>query len=170
MKLLNPITAGALCHSSKYLAEAIKKAVSQKYSGQKIIELGPGNGIFTHKLSHITTNITTVELDEKFEETLEKYSEVIIQDVFLYLKNKAYENNCLYVSGLPHIMFGKSRFQYLLELVRKNLQKDSYFILFTYWKWTINDWTKETDLFSVESSKYVFRNIPPAWVMTLKAK
>lgn len=167
MKLLNPFTAGALCDSSSYLAKGMTQAVQEK-GKLKIIELGPGNGIFTKEFSKIAP-VKCIELNPTFEGVLKPYAEVVIDDVFHYLDTCKFEDNVIFASGLPHIMFGEPLFKNLIKAVRKNLNPGGYLVLFTYWRWTIEKWVNDEKLFEVEKSKYVFCNVPPAWVMTLKA-
>jgi phospholipid N-methyltransferase len=167
MKLLNPFTAGALCDSSSYLAKGMCDAVIANGIDKHIIELGPGNGVFTRGLSRIN-KVTAVELNSNFEGVLKPYADVIIDDVFHYLDICGIQENAIFVSGLPHIMFGREVFRQLICSIRKNMVSGSHLVLFTYWRWAIERWSEGLG-FEVESTKYIFLNIPPAWVMTLKA-
>ncbi len=110
----SPKQTGANVPSSRFLAKAIVSATHSN-SDTKVIELGPGTGVFTKAIldSGIKPkNLTLIELNPEFRTLLkQRYPEVTIldEDAFGFLTNLAKNNperiDYTIVSGLPLLVF-----------------------------------------------------------------
>ena len=79
----NPGGIGAVCPSSKRLADAIVSNVELEKSGV-ILEIGPGTGVFTKRImerKHSESNFFAIELNESLSDKLrERFTDLSIHN------------------------------------------------------------------------------------------
>ncbi len=192
-------TTGALLPSSRYLARAMVRPITQMSSPRRILEIGPGTGAFTNELLKILgpqDRLDMVELNETFADCLNSrfHNDPIwmqaqvpwnlyIKDILKADLETGYD---AIVSGLPFNNFPAELVQQIVERSLSLLQPGGVYSYFEYWGLRpvkvcfVNKSTRERicEIDSIlkqfgrdyESTRnHVFANVPPAVAHHLKA-
>ncbi len=172
--LSSPLRTGANAPSSRFLARAMV-AAAKTSPDTKVIELGPGTGIFTEALLNAGVkeeNLTLIELNPDFRKLLsQRYPKVRIidEDAFSFLshlaKGKAKNEDYTIISGLPLLVFSKKK--------RIQMRKDSLDIIGKTGKVVQFTYGPKSPIpldssIEAQSSKRIWINIPPAVVWCYK--
>lgn len=169
---------GAMSPSSKFLAAKMLKNVDFK-KAKLIVELGPGNGVFTKRiLEQLPADSTLIvfELNTGFYELLKQEISdkrmILINDsaekIGHYLKENGFLHADYVISSLPFTNFPKKLTEDILNESYDNLKNHGKFIQFQYS--LISRKNLEARFQSVHIS-FTPMNFPPAFVYTcLKEK
>ncbi len=173
--LASPLRTGANAPSSRFLARAMVTA-AKTTSKTKVIELGPGTGIFTEALLNAGVkeeNLTLIELNDNFRDLLSnRYPNVNIinEDAFTFLehlaKNKPKNQDYTIISGLPLLVFPKKKRLKMREDALKVVGKTGKIVQFTYGP---KSPIPLDSSIQAQSSKRIWINIPPAVVWCYKS-
>ncbi len=175
--LLQPNTTGAICASSKYLAEMITANVGLS-SAHAVVEIGPGTGAFTGQIREKISpdcRFFAVEINPDMESLLlERFenldlcigSAALLGD-FMKERDISFLDNV--ISGLPWACFPESLQDELLTAITQSLKPGGYFTTFSYVKpplpKDLKFRAKLKKYFSkIEKTPVVWRNMPPAFV------
>jgi phosphatidylethanolamine/phosphatidyl-N-methylethanolamine N-methyltransferase len=170
---------GAVVPSSKHLAQAMVAALPPIPSGYCIIELGAGTGVFTRQLltDRPSNPIIAIELDHDMAERLRINcpGAVIVEgdaaklsDILLSL-NIHREQVGGILSAIPFISLPASLGDSIFTAMAEVLTLDKPYVQVTYFSpaWRrFRVWQN----FSCRTIKRVWRNLPPAEVMTFYRK
>lgn len=170
---------GAVVPSSEYLAQAMVAALPPIPSGHYIIELGAGTGVFTRQLlaDRPSNPIIAIELDHDMAErlrincpdaTIVEGDAAKLSDILLSL-NVRHDQVGGILSAVPFISLPTSIGDAIFSAMAKVLTLNKPFVQVTYFSpaWRrFSVWQH----FSRRAIKRVWRNIPPAEVMTFSRK
>ena len=164
---------GAIAPSSKFLMKKMLKPIDFS-TAKVVIELGPGNGVFTKGLLDKLTKdakLFSFELNENFYDLIK--SDIV--DERLILLNKSAdcimevlaEHNIdevdYVISSLPLAVIDASIKQAILDASVKALKPEGKYVQFQY---SLNAKKLLESKFKNVSYKFVPANIPPAFVYT----
>ena len=166
--LKNPLRNASVIPSSKAAGRAIVSGIDWD-KVQTVVELGPGNGTFTHELiarSKPGTNIILIELEETYVDLLQRKfgnrvtvvhdsahrMNEILQDLHLSKAD-------LIVSSLPFLQKQISRL--IFAAILEQTKHGAAYRFFTYMPPVMKWFYRGLPLHKV---KYVFNNIPPMWI------
>lgn len=167
----SPLRTGANAPSSRFLARAMVAAADAN-DQTKIIELGPGTGVFTKALLDSGVkpeNLTLIELNPEFRKLLHgRYPKVTIldEDAFDYIAKLAKEDsgqNYTIISGLPLLVFPKETRIKLREDMLKVVGHTNKIVQFTY---GLKSPIPLDETVHAHNSSRVWLNSPPAVVWT----
>ena len=169
--LKNPLEVGAVAPSSKFLTREIIESIDFKQS-RKIVELGPGSGVFTKEIlnnASYDTKLFCFEVNKKFCSYLTKKIKddrirIInagAESISANLKSRRLQEVGCIVSGLPFGNFSGSKKRKILREVRNSLSKGGRFVLFQYTN-GLKDLLES--YFEIVERKFVPLNVPPAFV------
>ena len=184
MFLLNyirhPKTTGALCKSSKSLAEVITECVNLKCANN-IIEIGAGSGAFTKEILRKKSpkaKFVAVEINPNFARELKaKFPNLDIalgsaKDLSAMMKERDMESADIIISGIPWSFLGIREQSVMLKSVYGALSQGGYFNTFAYHSPLPSAKVFKRKLYKtfdeVQKSKSVVLNIPPAFVYICK--
>lgn len=164
---------GSVRPSSRFLAEKMLQNIDFKNS-KIIVELGPGTGVFTHKIiekMRPDTKLLVFELNQKFIRTLRKNIKdervVLIYDsaekIEEYLNKYGFEKADVIVSSLPLFNFPQDLRENIVAASHKMLKNEGKYIQFQY-STQAKKLLKST--FDNVSISYTPLNFPPAFVYT----
>jgi len=167
-------TTGAVTRSSRFLCQAMAEPID--YSKAKIlVELGAGDGVITkHILSRMSpgTKLMVFEVQPSFCEMLRKIDDnrlIIIEDsaehIGKYLEEYGYEKADGIISAIPFVILPKPLVHTIVTACKENLADGSYFMQFHYSKILKPIYE---NIFDEVKTKFVARNIPPAFVFRCK--
>jgi len=180
--LRNPRHVGAICPSSKKLADTITSEVGLSEAAV-VAELGPGTGVFTEMIfskKKEETSFFVVELNSEMCELLEQRFEDIkifnrsATELAGMLEELSKSRLDLVVSGLPWASFPDKLQDDILEAVTANLKAGGYFTTFAYLQGMLLPAAQKfkrklSERFSeVTTSPVVWGNVPPAFVYRCK--
>jgi phosphatidylethanolamine/phosphatidyl-N-methylethanolamine N-methyltransferase len=167
-------STGAVAPSGRSLARAMADAVGDVPDGKVLLELGPGTGVFTREMVRRfpKARLVAVEVNEVFAAHLARaYPTVTVvpgcasqlETHLAKLGIDIAEVSAVF-SGLPLLTFPGDLPQRVLASIARVVPPGRPFIQFTYFEKT---WRKY-DLrgFRFDHSRRVWRNLPPAKVMT----
>ncbi|MEM1285673.1 MAG: methyltransferase domain-containing protein [Pseudomonadota bacterium] len=169
----NPMSIGAVAPSSDELAEAMANQLDPSQTG-RVLELGPGTGVVTKAIIDrgiAPDRITSVEYCDRFADLLGRRFPAI--DV---RRGDAFDLHAPYwddepligiVSSLPLFTSSYAKRRALVQKAVKALVPGGAFIQFSYA--LVPPVRPEPGSFSVEKSKWIVRNVPPARVWTYRA-
>jgi phospholipid N-methyltransferase len=164
---------GAIAPSSKFLMKKMLKPIDFT-TAKVVIELGPGNGVFTKgllKKLNTDARLFSFELNENFYDLISSS----IQDDRLILLNESaekiqdilsqhgIEKVDYVVSSLPLAVIDESIKQAILDAAVTALKPEGKYIQFQY---TLNAKKLLESKFKSVSYSFVPANIPPAFVYT----
>ena len=164
---------GSMVPSSKFLTEKMIRNIDFK-KAKLIVELGPGNGVFTKKILELMTKDCTLivfELNTNFYEILSKE----IQDPRVILIHGSAENITqavqeagflhadYVVSSLPLANFPKKLTQEILNESYNNLKNNGKYIQFQY---TLQSKKNLENRFDAVHISFTPMNFPPAFIYT----
>lgn len=172
--LRNSRSTGSVTPSSKYLVSKLLEGVNLGKS-KVIIELGPGEGVFTRELLERMPqdcHLYTVEVNQKFVDRLGKIEDTrltVIQDSALKLSEivKQYniQNTSLLLSSLPISNFSDDDRDKLLIECSALIGTQGTFLQYQYSKKNLKEIQRH---FSFVHVSREWRNVPPAWCYTCK--
>jgi phosphatidylethanolamine/phosphatidyl-N-methylethanolamine N-methyltransferase len=177
----NPLVAGAVSPSSKFLARVMARAVDPRARGP-IIELGPGTGPVTQALIERgvpAERLILVEYDEKFCALLSDRfpgARVVQGDAYnlaTTLKDTLREPPSAVVSSLPLLNKPEPLRLRLLEDALAMMEPNGVFVQFTYGMVSpipLGRKGRRFRWFSAEASAPVLRNLPPARVWAYRRR
>lgn len=138
----DPQTVGSLFPSSKYLAKEIVSKIPKdpKVGGRRILEIGPGTGVFTDRIikrMNPSDTLDLVEFDEKFCAQLrERYRNLpnvrVFQKSILDHEVQRDRKYNYVVSGLPLNSFSVEMVRKIFEKFEELTARDGYLSYFDY--------------------------------------
>lgn len=175
--IIHPKSTGAIAPSSSQLAELICRKARIR-SGDVVVELGPGTGVFTEQILSIMpadSQYLGIEINEDFVVHLqETYPQAAIrrgaaEDIQMFLDAVEQDKCDRIISGLPWAAFRPDRQTNLLETLHDTLPEGGLFLTFSYTPFHYLPRGRAfrsalEDAFStVHKTNSVF-NVPPAFV------
>ena len=176
--LRRPATVGALMPSSAQLARALLEHCNLK-SARTVVELGPGTGAVTRFILERIgpqTTFLAMELDPKATQNLRTrfpglpvYSDSA-EHLQKYLGRHGRKKAECIVSGLPWASMTTETQDRILDAILQTLKSGGMFTTFAYlhatWMPTARRFRErlEDRFGTVEVSRTVWRNVPPAYV------
>lgn len=174
--LKNPRKIGAICSSSKCLAQAMIKEVGLE-KAKNIAEIGAGLGVFTQEILSVKqpqSRFFVFEINEHFiQELQKKFPEVNLyhcgaENMLKVLSDEKVDALDVIISGLPWSIFSNKEQDVLLEEIYHSLSHEGIFSTFAYIFPTPQAKNFRRKLFkkfsSVKISKIIWKNLPPACV------
>lgn len=176
--LRRPATVGALVPSSAMLARALLEGCALR-SAKTVVELGPGTGAVTRfildRIGRHTTFVA-LELDPQATQNLKArfpglsvYSDSAGQ-LEIYLRRHGRKKADCIVSGLPWAAMPTETQDDIFDAILRSLKAGGTFTTFAYlhasWLPTARRFRQRlaTHFNSVQVSRTVWRNLPPAYV------
>lgn len=175
--LNKPKTVGAITPSSKYLTKKILSFVDFKKEGLVLLEYGPGTGPFTSEIIKYlkpTDQLIVIELNPKFaadlKEKFKDYKNVKIHEESVANTKKILDKEGIkqvdyIISGIPFSSLPKDVTQDILINTKSIMSNTTLFLTFQYSKFKKESFEKYFEIIDV---KFVFRNIPSAFVFCMK--
>ncbi len=174
----DPGGIGTVMPSSIQLAKAMTSDIGIEKAGT-VVEIGPGSGVFTaHILKMLSpeTKFFLVELNPRIYRRLtEKFPDVKIynesaENLSEILKSEKTDSVDVVISGLPWASFPPELQHKLLDVIYSSLSKGGVFTTYAYIQGKIMPGglnikkLLKKHFNTVESSKTIWKNIPPAFV------
>lgn len=162
---------GAVAPSTRFLAEKMLKNIDFE-TAKIIIELGPGNGVFTEIMlqrMRPDAKLFVFELNEEFhKEVAAKISDPraqIILDSAENIANYVPEVGTAdaVVSSLPLMVFPEQLRSNVVNAAHKALHKDGKYVQFQY---SLQSKRYLETIFNKVNIQFTIRNLPPAFVYT----
>ena len=175
--LNKPKTVGAITPSSRHLTKKILSFVDFKKEGLVLLEYGPGTGPFTSEIiKHLkpTDQLIVIELNPKFatdlKEKFKDYKNVKIHEDCVANTKKILDKEGIkqvdyIISGIPFSSLPKDVTQDILINTKSIMSNTTLFLTFQYSKFKKESFEKYFEIIDV---KFVFRNIPSAFVFCMK--
>ncbi|MDR2338377.1 MAG: methyltransferase domain-containing protein [Deltaproteobacteria bacterium] len=183
-----PKEVGAILPSSSFASLAMLQGIDW-HNLKSIAEYGCGTGAFTRDIAlrmHSQTKLIGIEINKNFYQKLKNEFDVSPDFQRVNLYHDSVENigqicekenirylDCV-VSGLPWTFFSKELQTNILQKTLEVMHSESRFIAIAYLHGIITPASKHfirllrTYFKNVEFSKIVWRNVPPARVITCK--
>ncbi|MBX7187474.1 MAG: methyltransferase domain-containing protein [Vicinamibacteria bacterium] len=173
-----PFDTGSITPSSAQLAEAMVEGMDLR-EAETVVELGPGTGPFTRVIQDELKPgacFLCFEINPEMAEALRHNFPNVqvvndsIENLAHYLKEAGRDTVDAVVSGLPWAAFSPDRQRRLLDATVMPIKPGGRFSTFAY---SHAAWTPparrfrellESRFAQVETSKVVWRNVPPAFV------
>lgn len=166
-------TTGAVAPSGRHLARAMVTAMGELRTGQVIVELGPGTGVFTREIRkrYPSHPVVAIEFNEMFAKTLrERMSDIhVVQGcasrTSLHLQELGYHKEQVgaVISGLPLLSLPRELGTAIFAAIADVLEPGRRYVQFTYSK---RMWKKfQPPGFRFDQTRMVWLNVPPAVVM-----
>lgn len=180
--LRSPGSVGAVWPSSPALAEEMVRSADIA-SNRCVVELGPGTGVFTEKItSRLSTNtkFAAIERDSVLAKMVaEKFPSVQViegcaTEISRHLREASLPSPDTILSGLPWAVFPENLQRSILGEIHNSLISGGTFATFAYFgphrlKAGRHFSNNLKSIFSsVEKSRVVFNNFPPAFVYRCK--
>jgi phospholipid N-methyltransferase len=175
--LNKPKTVGAITPSSKHLTKKILSFVDFKKEGLVLLEYGPGTGPFTSEIVKYlkpTDQLIVIELNPKFatdlKEKFKDYKNVKIHEDCVANTQKILDKEGIkkvdyIISGIPFSSLPKDVTEDILINTKSIMSNTTIFLTFQYSKFKKESFEKYFEIIDV---KFVFRNIPSAFVFCMK--
>ncbi len=167
-------TTGAIARSSKYLMREMLKSVHFNHA-KLIVELGAGDGIFTHAiLERMRPDAILIcfEINPQFHKILQNINDarfILINDSAEHLKKYLIEHNYkevdYIISGIPFVALPTELTDRIIKVSRDALRKNGLFIQFHYSTLISRVYRR---IFGNLQVRFVPLNLPPAFVMVCK--
>ncbi len=164
-------TSGTIMPSSRILVKKILGYIDFS-KANVIVELGPGNGVFTEQiLKKLNKNATLIcfEIDPTFYAHLKaiKHSQLIVLNtsaefISLELKKLGFHKTSHIISSLPLTFIPKEVSKNILTNSYQTLEDNGLFVQFQY-SWSYYKRLKEVFKDAI-SLHFEFRNVPPAFI------
>lgn len=173
-----PFDTGSITPSSAQLAEAMVEGMELCHA-DTVVELGPGTGPFTHRIQEQLKPgacLLCFEINPEMAEALRHAFPKVrvvndsIENLAHHLKEAGRDGVDAVVSGLPWAAFSPDRQQRLLDATVAPMKPGARFTTFAYshaaWMPPARKFRELLDsrFSEVETSKVVWRNVPPAFV------
>ena len=173
-----PGESGAIMPSSKFLANTITSSIGLEHA-KSIVELGPGTGVFTktiiEKMGKDAHFFAVERNDDIYEHFIEAYPKVkaynlCASELLKMMSEEGIDKLDIVLSGLPWAAFPQDVQSMIMDSVVEALKDGGVFTTFAYlqgfmlpaahrFKALLKD-----KFSSVQTSKIVWRNAPPAFV------
>ena len=175
--LNKPKTVGAITPSSRHLTKKILSFVDFKKEGLVLLEYGPGTGPFTSEIVKYlkpTDQLIVIELNPKFatdlKEKFKDYKNVKIHEDCVANTQKTLDKEGIkqvdyIISGIPFSSLPKDVTEDILINTKSIMSNTTLFLTFQYSKFKKESFEKYFEIIDV---KFVFRNIPSAFVFCMK--
>ena len=175
--LNKPKTVGAITPSSKHLTKKILSFVDFKKEGLVLLEYGPGTGPFTSEIVKYlkpTDQLIVIELNPKFatdlKEKFKDYKNVKIHEDCVANTQKILDKEGIkkvdyIISGIPFSSLPKDVTEDILINTKSIMSNTTIFLTFQYSKFKKESFEKYFEIIDV---KFVFRNIPSAFIFCMK--
>lgn len=175
--LKNIRTTGTITRSSKFLSKAMLSNIAFDRA-KTIIELGPGDGVFTTyllKKMKSDSRLIAFEINESFLEHLkltfedprfELVSESA-EHMTEILRTKGVESADYIISAIPFTILADDIVKIIVQSCYELLKPGGKFIQFHY---ALSNRKLYTDIFKNIQIKFVALNVPPAFVMVCEKK
>ena len=175
--LNKPKIVGAITPSSRHLTKKILSFVDFKKEGLVLLEYGPGTGPFTSEIIKNlkpTDELIVIELNPKFatdlKEKFKDYKNVKIHEDCVANTKKILEKEGIkqvdyIISGIPFSSLPKDVTQDILINTKSIMSNTTLFLTFQYSKFKKESFEKYFEIIDV---KFVFRNIPSAFIFCMK--
>ena len=175
--LNRPKTVGSITPSSRQLTKKILSFVDFKKEGLVLLEYGPGTGPFTSEIIEYlkpTDKLIVIELNSKFatnlKEKFKNYKNVKIHEGCVANTKKILDKEGVkqvdyIISGIPFSSLPTDVTQDILINTISIMSKTTLFLTFQYSKFKKESFEKYFEIIDV---KFVFRNIPSAFVFCMK--
>jgi phosphatidylethanolamine/phosphatidyl-N-methylethanolamine N-methyltransferase len=182
--LSSPLTVGAFVPSSTRLAEMMIDWIDWS-SVHNVVEYGAGTGVFTHAIARRMlpgTRVLAVELDPLLAEVAARR----VPDACVCIDSVAnIETICRakgigtvdsIISGLPWAIFGRKQQVEMLGATKRLLRSGGYFATFAYPQGLLAPAGRRfgrlllSEFTSVQRTRLVWRNFPPAFVYRCRNK
>jgi phospholipid N-methyltransferase len=176
--LRHPIATGAIAPSSTHLAREMVSWIDWN-DVATCVEFGPGTGAFTPSILESMnrgTRFFTVELNPDFAATMQRHFPEVetlcrsVEEIDQICAERSVSQIDCIVCGLPWAAFATDLQNRLMQAVLSRMPKDGYFCTFAYLQGTLlpagirfKHLLRES-FSSVERSRTVWRNLPPAFV------
>jgi phospholipid N-methyltransferase len=167
-------TTGAIARSSKYLSREMLKSIQFNHA-KVIVELGAGDGVFTHSILEKMSKDAVLfcfEINPEFHSILQKIDDprfILINDSAEHLKKYLiqYQHKEVdyIISGIPFVALPAELSDRIIHVSRDALRKNGLFIQFHY-STLISRMYKR--IFGNLHIQFVPLNLPPAFVMVCK--
>lgn len=175
--LKNPSKIGAIAPSSKWLAKKMVGQIRFKEC-RCIVEYGPGTGVFTDEVIRRKKNITFIVIEQNREFYLrlkKKYSKiknlVLINgdasNIEKYLADRGIDKVDYIISGLPFASLPSKVSHNILKATQRVIGRKGKFITFQY---TLLKKKFFLNYFNIDKITFEIKNLPPAFVLTMKNK
>lgn len=163
---------GAVAPSSPRLAEAMTAGIGLERA-QRVVELGPGTGVFTEavfELLRSDADFTAFEINPRLAASLRRRFPGVVSASAETLTTHVDGPVDVVVSGLPWTAMSAERQSRILDAVTAALSTNGRFTTFAY---AHTAWTPPARGFAaslrsrfavVERTRVVWRNLPPAFV------
>ena len=169
---------GTAVPSGPVVARAMARAVGEIAENKVILELGPGTGSITRELvrQFPRNRVVAIEFVEAFSKHLTKSlpSVTVVNgcasEILTHLAKLDIHANdvAAVVSGLPFLLLPKELAPKIISSIEAVLQPGGRFVQITFSK---RAWKRfEMPGFIRESARRIWRNVPPAIVMTFTRK
>lgn len=172
---------GALCSSSRHLAEVITRNINLE-NATNIIEIGPGTGAFTEVIlrKNPYAHFLAIEINPKAANKLQaRFPNLnIVVDSVEFLPSIMQERNIfqadVIVSGIPWALLNQVAQRKFLQNIYRALKPKGYFATFAYLLPTIGAHRfykqiyKKRMFSETKKSEVVWDNLPPAFVYYCK--
>jgi len=173
-----PGEIGAICPSSKVLAKTIISDIAID-KAKTVVEIGPGTGVFTDKIIenlHEDAHFFVIELNQQLHSNFEKnYPDIkaynnCASELSSIMEKEGIKSVDAVISGLPWAAFPQELQNEIMDAIIDSLSPGGTFTTFAYLQGFLMKAAhrfrkllkKKFD--SVETSKTVWRNFPPAFV------
>jgi len=175
--LNKPKIVGAITPSSRHLTKKILSFVDFKKEGLVLLEYGPGTGPFTSEIVKYlkpTDQLIVIELNPKFaidlKEKFKDYKNVKIHEDCVANTQKILDKEGIkqvdyIISGIPFSSLPKDVTEDILINTKLIMSNTTLFLTFQYSKFKKESFEKYFEIIDV---KFVFRNIPSAFVFCMK--
>lgn len=175
--LNKPKTVGSITPSSRHLTKKILSFVDFKKEGLVLLEYGPGTGPFTSEIVKYlkpTDQLIVIELNPKFatdlKEKFKDYKNVKIHEDCVANTQKILDKEGIkqvdyIISGIPFSSLPKDVTEDILINTKLIMSNTTVFLTFQYSKFKKESFEKYFEIIDV---KFVFRNIPSAFVFCMK--
>lgn len=176
--LKNPTQIGSLYPSSAPLCREMVNHINIE-TAANIVELGSGTGVITSEIlssMQPESNFVAIELDTHIYQHFKRHWPHIkiynesAENLSLVLEKEKISHADAIISGLPWAAFPSKLQSYILSEVVANLAQGGYFTTFAYTQGMLLPSARrfrkllDQNFSSVETSKIIWNNIPPAFV------
>lgn len=174
-----PRIIGSIIPSSKYLTKKILSFIDFNKERLCLLEYGPGTGPFTSEIIKNlkpSDKLIVIELNQKFainlKEKYKSYKNVKIYEDCVANTKKILDNEGIkeidyIISGIPFSSLSKEVTNDILINTKSIMNNETLFLTFQYSKIKKTTFKK---YFNILDIKFVFRNIPSAYVFCMKNK
>ncbi|MCH2225880.1 MAG: methyltransferase [Crocinitomicaceae bacterium] len=174
-QLFKDKSVGAISASTRFLGERMLENIDFDKS-RLLIELGPGNGVFTKiilKRMHPDAKLLVFELNDEFYELLKtKIDDPRVQIIHdsacnldKYLSDDEKESQDAVISSLPLMVFSDKLRHEIVTASHKCLKRKGKYVQFQY---SLQSKKFLEGIFKSVSVKFTVKNFPPAFVYTCR--